>query len=405
MFKTIDEALDVVMSRRNQTYGIALFKQALESLGNPQDALRIIHIGGTNGKGSTTNYVRTILQTAGYSVGSFTSPHLVKHNDRIRINNREIDDETFLNYINKTLPLWDAYTLSMFEIDMLISILYFKDNRVDYVVYEVGLGGRLDATNVVTPLVSAITNVGFDHQGILGNTITEIACEKAGIIKPNVPLITTISGREAMDVVIDKVYETHSRLKQICVPYYHTEGQAYIFHHEGMDIRIENQGAYQVGNAALAVSIVREILPTLEDSIIQEGVLHANWPGRFEEVLPRVYLDGAHNEMGIRQLVESMQILPKPWIVVFTALKDKDHSEMIEDLVGAFDTVIVTEFSFYRAASAEELAFNHDVITIPNYQDAIRYGQEHQTDGTLIITGSLYFISEVRALLKGEKND
>lgn len=141
MFRQIEPALDALMKRKNQTYGIDLFRQCLADMGNPQDSLTCIHIGGTNGKGSTTNYTRAILQEAGYSVGTFTSPHLTVHNDRIRINNENISDSDLLMYINVTEPFWDQYQLSMFEIDVLISILYFIDNDIDYAIYEVGLGG------------------------------------------------------------------------------------------------------------------------------------------------------------------------------------------------------------------------------------------------------------------------
>lgn len=400
MFNDIETAIETVMSRRNKTYGIERFKEALASLGNPQDKLRCIHIGGTNGKGSTTNMVRTILQEAGYKVGSFTSPHLVVHNDRIRVNNIQIDDETFLRYINQSLPLWDEYELSMFEIDMLISIWYFLDERVDYVVYEVGLGGRLDATNVITPLVSAITNVGFDHQGILGNTLTEIATEKSYIIKENVPFFTMIDHKEPLEVVLNRAISMNSEYRQMCIPMYHLKDKTYYFDHENIEFEITNQGSYQVANASLAVSIVKHLLPGLKIEVFQKAIKEASWAGRFEEVIPGVYIDGAHNEMGIARLVESMQILPKPWTVIFTALKDKDYSPMLSELERAFDTVIVTEFDFYRAASAQELARNHRVEVITDYHEAIRKGLELKQEGTLVITGSLYFISEVREYMK-----
>lgn len=400
MFKTIDEARDIVMARKNQTYGIDYLNQALDSLGKPQDKLKIIHIGGTNGKGSTTNFTRSILQEAGYKVGTFTSPHLLVHNDRIRVQNEPISDEDLLRYINWTYPLWEKFHLSMFEIDMILSIQYFIDMEVDYVVYEVGLGGRLDATNVVTPLVSGITNVGLDHQNILGNTIQEIAKEKAGIIKPSVPIITTSQDIEVLDIFVEVSTALESPFRQICIPYYHTVGKSYVFDYLDMTLTLTNQGAYQVSNAVLAISLVNEILPNLDHNIYIRGIASTHWAGRFEEISENIYIDGAHNEMGIAQLINSIQILPKPWTIVFTALRDKDFSGMLDTLISNADKVIVTEFDFYRAASLEELSKGKNVIAIRDPFEAIDFGLESKGEGSLIVTGSLYFISEVREYLK-----
>lgn len=405
MYNDIHIALDALMQRKNQTYGIDHFIKLLKSMGNPQDQLQTIHIGGTNGKGSTTNYTRSILQEAGFRVGTFTSPHLIVHNDRIRINNVPIADDIFLNYINQTYPLWDEHHLSMFEIDMLISILYFLDEGVDYVIYEVGLGGRLDATNVINPEICAITNIGLDHQGILGDTITAIAHEKAGIIKEGVQLVTTIQDREALDVMINTVHDHHGKLKQLCIPRYKRVDKSYFFEHENVAYTLTNQGSYQVGNAALAASIVRFIIPELAADVFQRGVRLASWAGRFEEILPNVYVDGAHNEMGIERLVQSAEILPRPHVAVFAALKDKEYENMVHQLTEAFDTVIVTEFDFFRAARAQELAENQNVQTMTPYTQAIDTALENQGTGSIIVTGSLYFISEAREYLIKKVNE
>ena len=405
MYNDIHIALDALMQRKNQTYGITHFRKLLKSMGNPQDKLQTIHIGGTNGKGSTTNYTRSILQEAGFRVGTFTSPHLIVHNDRIRINNVPIADDIFLNYINQTYPLWDEHHLSMFEIDMLISILYFLDAGVDYVIYEVGLGGRLDATNVINPEICAITNIGLDHQGILGDTIAAIAHEKAGIIKEGVQLVTTIQDREALDVMINTVHDHHGKLKQLCIPRYKRVDKSYYFEHENVTYTLTNQGSYQVGNAALAASIVRFIIPELAADVFQRGVRLASWAGRFEEVLPNVYVDGAHNEMGIERLVQSAEILPRPHVAVFAALKDKEYGNMVHQLTEAFDTVIVTEFDFFRAARAQELAENQNVQTMTPYTQAIDTALENQGTGSIIVTGSLYFISEAREYLIKKVNE
>ena len=405
MFKTIDEATQVLMSRKNQTYGVDGLVKALDTVGNPHLDLNVIHIAGTNGKGSTTNYVRSILQTAGFSVGTFTSPHLHRHNDRIRINDQEIADDVFLDYINNTYDLWMEHNLSMFEIDMLISALYYKQSNVDYVVYEVGLGGRLDATNVVTPKVTAITNIGFDHQAILGNTLAEIAGEKAGIIKSNTPLITSVQDSDALSVILEKSISMNAPYKHICIPHYNLVDKTINFEFEFKNYILKNQATYQVGNAALAIAIVNEVEPTITQEIIQEGLTSTHWAGRFEEILENVIVDGAHNEMGIKRLVESTKMLPKPLTVVFAALRDKSFDSMMSMLEEVADTLIVTEFDFYRAATANELGEHHNATIISDYKEAIDFGISNKKEGTLIITGSLYFISDARSYLLDKRDN
>lgn len=393
MYTNINSALDALMNRRNMTLGIDNLINLLSELDNPQLDLKCIHIAGTNGKGSTSNYVRSGLQAAGNKVGSFTSPHLVVHNDRIRINNENISDEVFLRYINDSIQYWEPYSLSMFEIDMFISIMYFRDEAVDYVVYEVGLGGRLDATNVIHPLVCAVTNIGYDHMGILGNTLEEIAGEKAGIFKPGVPVFTT----EKNDSVLNVFNEKTDLLNIVEIPQHTVGEKSYSYTLDGIEITLTNQGIYQISNSALALKILKYL--NIADESIKSGIENTSWAGRFEEISQGVYLDGAHNSMGIENLIKSMEILPKPWVVVFTALADKSHSEMVDRLEAVFDEVIITEFEFYRAAKAQDLALNHKVAIETDYKKAIQIGKDHRQSGTLIITGSLYFISEAREYL------
>ena len=190
MFQNSEEVITYITSRTKSKYGLSAFKEYMRSMGNPQYRLSCVHIGGTNGKGSTTDFLRSILQTAGYTVGTFTSPHLESHHDRIRINDVPISDEDLVAYANRYSEDWDKYGITMFEIDMFLSVMYFLEHKADIVLYEVGLGGELDATNIIDPLVSVITTIGYDHMDYLGNTIEEIAGAKAGIIKPNRPLIT-----------------------------------------------------------------------------------------------------------------------------------------------------------------------------------------------------------------------
>lgn len=400
MFNDIETALQTVMDRKNSVYGLQKFSECLESLDNPQYDLKCVHIGGTNGKGSTTNYIRSGLQKAGYKVGSFTSPHLEIHNDRIRINDNNISDDDFLRYINQSVPLWEPFGLSMFEIDMLISIWYFLDEQVDYVVYEVGLGGTLDASNIIRPLVTGITNVGMDHMNILGNTLLEIAEQKAGIIKNGSPLFTTETNPKILELFEHKCLGVDTPIHKIEVPSFYKIEKDITFNIQQLEITLRNQAVYQVANASLAISILKYL--GIDDESIKQGVEDTQWAGRFEEILPGIYLDGAHNLVGIEQLVKSVEGLAKPLTVVFTALKDKDYDSMIEILEKTFDEVIITEFIFYRAESAENLAGNHNVTIIKDWKKALDAINQPNMVGTRFVTGSLYFISEARLYLKDE---
>ena len=405
MFKTTHDFIDYCTNRMNKgRFSLDHFKALLEKLGNPQLKLKTVHIAGTNGKGSTTDYLRSILQTAGYKVGTFTSPHLEVHNDRIRINNVYISDEELLEYGNRFYTLIEENELTMFEIDTLIAIYYFCEKNVDIALFEVGLGGRLDATNVILPLVSLITSIGYDHMDILGHTLEEISFEKAGIIKENIPLITA-EDKENCLFVFKSVCEERSYdflkihpAKNVIIG----DSIQYEYHH--LIIQLNTLAIYQIKNSSLAIECALylcELGYTISDENIRMGISSTQWKGRFETISlnPHIIIDGAHNMHGIDALVESTRLCKKPLIIVFSALKDKETEKMIHALVDIGDEVIVTEFEFYRAATLETLSMNNRVTSIRNPYDAIKYAINQSAGGTCLITGSLYFISEVRQVL------
>lgn len=400
---SIDQALnDLMLRRSNGLPGLNRLKDCLAEMGNPHLQLKCIHIGGTNGKGSTTDFLRSIFQKADYKVGSFTSPFLVHHQDRFRINNQDIDDETLLKYINQTLPYWEKYDFSMFVIDMLISILYFVDEKVDVALYEVGLGGRLDATNVITPLVSVITNIGFDHMEQLGDTLEKIAYEKAGIIKQNVPLFTCENKEECVDVFLEVAAERNAKVTRVFFPRNsQIVNHRRTFTYQYIEVALKSLAIYQVANASLAMSVainLKSEFPLLNDQVIKAGIEGTEWAGRFEKVSdePLTIIDGAHNVEGIEALVSNFAYLDKPIICVFAALKDKLTDDMVNLLQANCQQVIVTEFDFYRVKEAKQLATNAQIIVEADYKKAIEMGRTLAKDGVLMITGSLYFISEVR---------
>jgi dihydrofolate synthase / folylpolyglutamate synthase len=405
MFKTTQEFIEYCTHRMNKgRFSLDHFKALLARLGNPQLKLKTVHIAGTNGKGSTTDYLRSILQSAGYTVGTFTSPHLEVHNDRIRINNIFISDEDLLNYGNRFYSIIEENELSMFEIDTLISIYYFIDNNVDIALFEVGLGGRLDATNVILPLVSLITSIGYDHMDILGYTLEEISLEKAGIIKDKVPIITAEDKENCLFVFKSVCEERQSDLIRIQKAQDIRVDKTIKFNYRTIEIELNTLAYYQINNSSLAIEAavyLRECGFTISDENIQFGLTNTLWKGRFETISqsPLVIIDGAHNTHGIDALIESCQNCKRPLVIVFSALKDKETFKMIHSLVEIADEVVVTEFEFYRAAPLELLAENNQVTSIRNPIDAIQYALNKSIQGTCLITGSLYFISEVRQVI------
>lgn len=406
MFQSADEVIEYIEGRKNNHKGLEKFSHALKALGNPHLKLKCVHIGGTNGKGSTTDYLRSILQQAGYRIGTFTSPYLEVHNDRIRINNEFISNEDLLALANETFAYWDMYDLSMFEIDMLLACLYFVRHEVDLALFEVGMGGRLDATNVVDPLFSIITSIGLDHMEFLGNTHALIANEKAGIIKYGKDCLTAETREDCLSV-FERTCRKQASALVVCeaIQNLRIEQGVYFDYREFRGLRLLSKASYQAKNAALAIEAaikLRDFNFNINDAMIIDGLAATFWKGRFEQVHtnPDVYIDGAHNEQGISALVEAAKIFPKVRIL-FSALKDKNTKGMIEQLLTLSDDLTICEFDFYRAQEAEKLAEGYPVKVIKDYRKAIYDCLEG--DDIVLITGSLYFISLVREMFETMK--
>ncbi|MEG0164135.1 bifunctional folylpolyglutamate synthase/dihydrofolate synthase [Anaerorhabdus sp.] len=412
MLGTILEANEWIMKRKNIGLGHKVFCELMNDLGNPQDNIPSIHIAGTNGKGSTVTYIKDCLVEAGYKVGTFTSPHILKHQDRIRINGKWIDDESFLRLLNHYLNIIEEKQLNMFDIDMLIACAYFNEENVDIAIYEVGLGGRIDCTNCLShPLVSVITSIGLDHMELLGDTVEKIAKEKAGIIKKGVPCIIGEMIPSVKSVIEEIAVSKQSEL---------IESKKFIqqtmdtFEVDDVCYKIYNSAKYQMRNATVALTVIDCLQRKYNYEIsIQnkiDGILKSHWEGRFEIIQkqPTIILDGAHNQEGISALLESIYVLPRPWIFVFSALKDKPAKSMIEQIHEIADELIVTEFDFYRVERAKNLKLWDDILCVENTVEAINKGIEdaHMT-GSCILCGSLYFISEARRYLmnRGDSNE
>ncbi len=401
-FNASQELFERIETRRRNGKDLKGLKALLAQYHNPQLQLRCLHVGGTNGKGSTVSVLASILQEAGYRVGTFTSPYLECHHDRIRINQQFIKEETILRYANTYYEEWMKYELSSFEIDMFMAVMYFHEQRVDFAVFEVGLGGAKDATNIIRPLASIITNIGMDHMELLGDSYEKIAQAKAGIIKIGVPLYVM-----EQNPICLKVFEKECAIKLspfiVCDPVRDAKVEETLtFHYQGMDIEQPTLALYQANNTALAIRVIkdlhRERILNISDEIIKKAIAHTHWDGRFEIVSqkPRIIIDGAHNVEGIRALVQSCKALGKVRIL-FAALQDKPYQEMLSLLCDVSDDVSVCDFDFYRAAKAETIAKDTKAKIVTDYREVIASTKEEET---LVICGSLYFISIVRKYIK-----
>lgn len=410
MFTSVKEVYDFIDAQKDRVYALDGFKNYMDSKKNVQKNLKCIHIGGTNGKGSTTHYLEKALQAQGYKVGTFTSPFLEKPQDQIRINDAFIEDSFIIDMANHYMDEWVKAEISKFEIEVYIAIEYFLQNHIDYAIFEVGLGGELDATNIIEPLVAVNTNIGLDHIAFLGNTYESIARTKAGIIKEGVDYITGEKKESCLKIFDEICQKHHSKLIQVQTPINIQHTPTISFSYRGIDIELSTLALYQVKNASLALEILLYLrdVKGLDISIeaIQKGFKAAKWKGRFEVIRkdPLVIIDGAHNNDGVEALIASAKGLPNIK-VIFTALKDKSTHEMVEKLLSLTSDITVTEFDFYRASTAQHIADGFPVKIDLNWQHAIDEGLKHQ--GTLLITGSLYFITRVRKYLleKGESTD
>ena len=374
-------------------------KKVMQILGNLDAAYKTIHVGGTNGKGSTCAYLAEILQQAGYNVGLYTSPHLLHYNERIQVNRKNISDKeikALILEIRKKLSEHNL-TTTFFELTTAMAFLYFARKKVDIAVIEVGLGGKLDATNVITPLVSIITNIDLEHTEILGDTVEKIASEKAGIIKENVPLVTTEQKESVLKVFKKQCQEKNS-----------------LFYHADVSVlgnfRPSLRGKHQKFNAAAAVRAVKILQEqgwSIPEKALKQGIEEAFWPGRFQVVSkkPFIVVDCAHNPEGIHVLADVVKKIRKRHLLLLATAQDKDSEEMVHIIAPLFKKVIVTEGN-YRAKSAEKLGqevqeYVPDVEIIPECRKAVQRALSLvQKDELFLVTGSIYMVGEALQYLK-----
>lgn len=415
--KNIEKRIGKFKSKGNMR-----IKKFLEKIGSPEKKLKVIHVAGTNGKGSTVNFIKDVLKED-YKVGSFVSPHLITYCDRIKIGDQEISQEDFAEIgefiISREPEIIEDYgELNLFEFLTIMAIIYFDREKVDIAVLEVGMGGRADSTNIFTSrekLISIITSISMDHMEYLGNTIEEIADAKAGIITDNGLVVTTNKDPKILGVIDREAEEKSAEI------YYTKDLESEIIKSDlrGIDFKVKlgdweefsltQIGDYQVENALgaiYALYLLKEKgILKISTKKIRERIKSSTWKGRMEIVSrdPLIILDGAHNFDGIKKLVESIENFKfKKLYLIMSILSDKEHKKMLEEISSYTNEVVFVNLDYKRGTSPEELkseAADYGLkAEVMSVEDAINHYQEKYEDGDLIlITGSLYFVSEARA--------
>ena len=396
--------------------GLGRMQRAVDLLGNPEETYPIIHVTGTNGKGSTIAFMRELFVSHGKKVGTFTSPHIVSIHDRICINGEPISDDDFISLAEqvKTMEqrLLETHDqLSFFELLTLIALLYFKEQEVDLVLLEVGIGGLLDTTNVVTGEIAIITSIGLDHQETLGDSLVAIAEQKAGIFKPGKSAVIANLTSEAQLVCQKTATDLGVTLYQADQDFSFRNGNFSSSLAEFNHLILGLEGAYQEENAALALQAFLLFMAQRDEKVNQEAVRAAlqatTWAGRLEAITEHIYLDGAHNLPALERLVEFIQEKIQQGYqphILFGALKRKDYSGMLTYLTEHLPDIALYVTSFDYQGSLEEQDFG-DYTSIASYRDFIdNFEASAQEKDLLFVTGSLYFISEVRARLMKQKS-
>ncbi|HTZ99917.1 MAG TPA: folylpolyglutamate synthase/dihydrofolate synthase family protein [Candidatus Aquilonibacter sp.] len=419
---------------RVQKFGLENISILVEALGNPHRAIPCAHIAGTNGKGSTAAMLDSILRAAGLRTGLYTSPHLERINERIRIDGTDISDEEFAAAWTRVRAAIEALLASgklgahptYFECVTAMAFVAFAKAEVDFAVYEVGLGGRLDSTNIVQPEVAVITSIDFDHEDFLGHSIEQIASEKAGIIKPGAWVVSSAEKPEARAVIARRCQEVDARLVEIDTAWRIDEVQATgacyratvsaVHSHKALAVEPPLAGRFQIRNALAAAASARLLAErgfAIDDAAIERGIRAARWPGRLERLAerPTVYLDGTHNPSGARELLKFWEENFKACriLLVYGAMRDKAVDEIAGLLFPAVDFVIFTEPHQPRAISApllsemtSHLAKSFRVVRDPGEALEQAIGMAGPQDA-VFATGSLYLVGDLRTYWQKRK--
>ncbi|WP_425255589.1 bifunctional folylpolyglutamate synthase/dihydrofolate synthase [Mammaliicoccus sciuri] len=399
--------------------GVKRMKWMLDKLGNPEEKIQAVHVVGTNGKGSTVSYLREALVANNYEIGTFTSPFIVTFNERISINGTPITDDELVELVQIVKPIserleseTDLGPATEFEIITLMMFVYFGTvHPVDFVIIEAGLGALNDSTNVFQPIMTVLTSIGLDHTNILGDTYMDIAREKAGVIKPSVPLVYAIKPKDALHFVREVVEKNYNKGLELDRDFHvlsdDTEFTYRYGSYELENIQLKMIGQHQHENAALAITTLIEMyqrgMIQLNFNTMIDAIEHTTWSGRIEKVQeePLILIDGAHNRESIDALVDTLKqyYSDKKIDVLFAAIDGKPIGKMMNSIEDIANRFYVTTFDFPKALPIDavyDYLEHHHIEKVQDYPQFIK-----QYDGELlVVTGSLYFISEVRKLFK-----
>jgi len=426
--KTIDYLFG--LQKQGIKFGLSNSLQLMGLLGDPQWRFRSVHIAGTNGKGSTAAFLAGMLKAAGYRVGLYTSPHLVSFTERIRIDGVPVTEDRVVELADLVRKRYEGvrssdggpFTPTFFEVTTAMAFTCFAEERVDIAVVEAGMGGRLDSTNVIAPLVSVITNIDLEHTEYLGTTLGQIAAEKAGIIKAGVPVVTGAVQPEVITVIEHQAEASGSpvfRMPRDFGAEPAVNGRAQEFDYRGIRaslprVSISMLGRHQFGNASLALAAAECIGKTgmaIPEAALRAGLAQAAWEGRMERVaqMPDIYLDGAHNPASAQVLADAVRDLKRSYrrtFLVVGILKDKDYRGILDRLVPLADQVILTRPNYSRALdtaalAAEISALHRDVASTGTVAEAIDLARRQAgREDLILITGSLYTVGDARAALR-----
>lgn len=388
--------------RFSRILGNDALKKLMRHLGNPEKRLKFIHIGGTNGKGSTAAMCESILRHSGYKTGLFTSPYIEVYNERIRISGENIPDEALSRIATRVRRVIEENdcAVSEFAFGTAVAMVYFAEQKCDYVILEVGMGGLLDATNIIERAeATAIVSISLDHTQYLGDTIEKIAREKCGIIKRGATVISYMpQDKDALEVIKKSCAEKNARLILCKTP--EIVGDTFIY--EENRYKLSLRGAYQPYNAATAIELVkalREKGADIPQSAVYDGLAQTAWAARFEFLSDRLIIDGSHNIDGMRTLGDSLQKLGKPVTLVLAMLEDKNHSECISYIAPFADRIVATEIDAPRCLDAISTAAEtmRPCVIEQTAVDAVNHALAFD-DNIVCVCGSLYFAGEVRRL-------
>ena len=426
-----NEILDYInaIPKYGSETGVVRAGYLLDRLDHPEKNMKVIHVAGTNGKGSVCAYLANILYESGYKVGLFISPHLVKINERIQINNKMISDEMFVEAfhviynIEQSLIKEGICKIMYFDYLFAMAMYVFEKEHVEYAVLETGLGGRLDSTNAIAhPILSVITSISLDHTEVLGNSISQIAYEKAGIIKKNVPVVYMNQNSEATEV-IERIAR---QMSSECIQVLDTQWEIIKNNTKHIDFLVHNRyykrdvftiqspATYQVMNCVIALSAIKVIekydLGVFDSESLQKGVFNTFWEGRMEQILSDIYIDGAHNPDGIHAFIDSLHAVKtdRKCTLLFSVARDKHYSEMIKTICDSemFDNLIVAQLDGARKSDNIEIVkcfgkyTSKPVVVFDTIKEGFDYGLATKGEGILVCVGSLYLVGEIKQIVQ-----